>query len=87
MKAILKSLLLLLPVLVLSTAEAAVQKEGNPYTVKEGDTLFDIAQAYYGDGTKWQMIANDPANTGKIGGDSNNPIIHVGDQLTIPGAQ
>jgi nucleoid-associated protein YgaU len=73
--------------MVLYTAEAAVQKEGNPYTVKEGDTLFDIAAAYYGDGAKWQQIANDPANKGKIGGDANNPIIHVGDQLNIPGAQ
>lgn len=87
MKTIIKPLLFLFAVLALHTAEAAVQKEGNPYTVKEGDTLFDIAQAYYNDGTKWQQIANDPANKGKIGGDSNNPIIHVGDQLTIPGVQ
>jgi nucleoid-associated protein YgaU len=87
MKTILKSLLYLLPVVFLHSAEAAVQKEGNPYTVKEGDTLFDIAQAYYGDGAKWQQIANDPANKSKIGGDSNNPIIHVGDQLNIPNAQ
>jgi LysM repeat protein len=33
--------------MILHSAEAAVQKAGNPYTVKEGDTLFDIAQAYY----------------------------------------
>jgi len=87
MKTIFRSLLCLLPVLVLHTSQAAVQKEGNPYTVKEGDTLFDIAQAYYNDGTQWQKIAQDPTNKGKITGDPNNPIIHVGDQLNIPGAQ
>ena len=87
MKTIFKSLLFLLPVMILHSAEAAVQKAGNPYTVKEGDTLFDIAQAYYNDGNQWQKIAQDPANKGKIGGDPNNPIIHAGDQLNIPGAQ
>lgn len=44
MKAIFKPLLFLLTVLVLHSAEATVQKEGNPYTVKSGDTLYDIAQ-------------------------------------------
>jgi len=52
--------------MILHSAEAAVQKAGNPYTVKEGDTLFDIAQAYYNDGNQWQKIAQDPANKGKI---------------------
>ena len=31
------------------------------YTVKQGDTLWDIACRYYGDGTKWRAIA---ANNG-----------------------
>lgn len=40
------------------------KKQGNPptdHTVENGDTLFDIAQAYYGDGNQWQKIsqAND----------------------------
>ena len=73
-----KSLLFLLPVMVLHTAEAAVQKQGNSYTVQSGDTLFDIAQAYYKDGNQWQKIAQ--ANNIDV----NNPIIRVGDKLTIP---
>jgi len=36
--------------MVLHTAEATVQKQGNPCTLQQGDTLFDIAQAYYNDG-------------------------------------
>lgn len=28
------------------------------YQVKAGDTLWDIAQRFYGDGTKWSLIAN-----------------------------
>lgn len=57
-----------------------VKKQGNPptgHTVEAGDTLFDIAQAYYGDGNKWQKIAA-----------ANNNIkpesLEVGKKLTIP---
>jgi len=78
MKTIFKQLLFLLTVLVLHSAEATVRKEGNPYTVKSGDTLYDIAQAYYGDGNRWQEIGQ--AN----GIDVNNPIIVVGSKLNIP---
>lgn len=78
MKTIVKSLLFLLPVMMLHTAEAAVQKMGNPYTVQSGDTLFDIAQAYYGDGNQWRKIAD--ANHIP----QDNPVIVVGTQLTIP---
>jgi len=46
--------------------------------VQSGDTLFDIAQAYYGDGNEWQKIAQ--AN----GIDVNKPIIVVGSKLIIP---
>jgi LysM repeat protein len=36
------------------------RKQGNPpttHTVEAGDTLFDIAQAYYGDGNQWPKIS------------------------------
>lgn len=56
-----------------------VAKENLPgkYTVKEGDTLFNIAQNYYGDGYKFNLIAlaNDLA-------DEN--IIEVGQVINIP---
>jgi nucleoid-associated protein YgaU len=51
--------------MVLHSAEAAVQKQGNPptdYLVKDGDALFDIAQAYYGDGNLYTKIQD--ANLG-----------------------
>ncbi len=37
------------------------RKQGNPpttHTVEDRDTLFDIAQAYYGDGNQWRKIAD-----------------------------
>lgn len=48
-----------------------------PYTVKEGDTLFLIAQKYYDDGYKYSEIVK--ANNIK---DENN--LEVGQVLTIP---
>ncbi len=46
------------------------------HTVQNGDLLFDIAQAYYGDGNQWQKIAD----TNGITPES----LYVGQQLTIP---
>jgi 5'-nucleotidase len=40
----------------------ATPANGQSYTVKKGDTLFHIAKTYYGDGNKWQRIAE--ANPG-----------------------
>lgn len=55
-----------------------VTKEGLPgkYTVKEGDTLFLIAQNYYGDGNKYSEIIKE----------NNLPSesIEVGQELNIP---
>lgn len=61
-------------------------EEGSPkknksqtYTVKKGDSLWGIAKAHYGDGSKYTKIYN--ANKDKI----NNPnSIYPGQKLTIP---
>lgn len=35
----------------------ATKKDGKTYIVKQGDTLFHIAKAHYGSGSKWRQIA------------------------------
>jgi nucleoid-associated protein YgaU len=47
------------------------------YTVVSGDTLWAIAERFYGDGSKYQVIAD-------ASGISNPDLIHPGQQLTIP---
>jgi LysM domain len=47
------------------------------YTVIFGDTLWAIAERFYGDGSKYQEIAN-------ASGISNPDLIHPGQVLTIP---
>ncbi|HWH32045.1 MAG TPA: LysM domain-containing protein, partial [Egibacteraceae bacterium] len=62
------------------TDEEADPREGwTTYTVKSGDTLISIAQDVYGDGTKFNLIAD--AN----GIDKNNKL-RVGQELQIPPA-
>ena len=51
------------------------------YVVRPGDTLWSVAQRYYGSGLKWTRIYN--ANQSKIR-DPNE--IYVGQKLTIPEA-
>jgi nucleoid-associated protein YgaU len=56
------------------------EKQGNPpttHTVEDGDTLFDIAQAYYGDGNQWSKIAQDNGNI-------KPESLQVGQKLQIP---
>ena len=55
-----------------------VTKENLPgkYTVKEGDTLFTIAQKYYDDGGKYTEIISENSLPGES--------IEVGQELTIP---
>jgi nucleoid-associated protein YgaU len=47
------------------------------YTVESGDTLWAIAERFYGDGNKYQAIA-------EASGISNPDLIHPGEVLTIP---
>lgn len=52
---------------------------GGTHTIVEGDTLWDLAEAAYGDGTKWRMIER--ANRGL-----RPRHLMVGEELTIPAA-
>ncbi len=62
-------------------AAAEVVPEPEPaartYTVVSGDTLWAIAEHFYGDGNKYQVIAD-------ASGISNPDLIHPGQVLTIP---
>ncbi len=49
------------------------------YTVKKGDTLWEIARSYYGDPTLWFKIQE--ANPGKV---PNVRTMRIGTQLIIP---
>ncbi|MBL0387926.1 LysM peptidoglycan-binding domain-containing protein [Tumebacillus sp. ITR2] len=50
---------------------------GQSYTIKSGDTLWNLAQDKYGDGSKWHVIAD--AN-----GITNEYALAVGQAITIP---
>jgi len=47
------------------------------YTVVSGDTLWAISERFYGDGSKYQLIAD-------ASGVSNPDLIYPGQVLTIP---
>ena len=47
------------------------------YTVESGDTLWAISERFYGDGNKYQIIAD-------ASGIANPDLIHPGQVLTIP---
>lgn len=53
----------------------------NIYTVDYGDTLFEIAQRAYGDGSKWTEI-DKVNNLGRL--PNGNPLIHAGNVLVVP---
>lgn len=64
----------LIPVTVNADHPAA---EGQSYTVQAGDTLWDIAERVYGDGSQFMKIA-------EASGIANPDLIHPGQVLTIP---
>jgi LysM repeat protein len=59
--------------------DAVVQPAAATYTVQAGDTLYGIAQRYYGDGSYWSGLYQ--ANQSEI---SNPDLISVGQVLAIP---
>ena len=61
-------------------AEATPEPAPEPartYTVVSGDTLWAIAERFYGDGNKYQVIAD-------ASGVPNPDLIYPGQVLTIP---
>lgn len=50
------------------------------YTMKKGDTLWALAEEYYGDGTQWKKIA-------KASGIKDPKKIPIGAKITIPGVK
>jgi nucleoid-associated protein YgaU len=65
-----------------TSASRPTQSKTKPksYTVKKGDSLWLIAKAIYGNGSKWQTIYN--ANKKVIGNNSNKLV--PGQKLVIP---
>lgn len=55
-----------------------------PYTVKSGDTLWEIAEGVYGDGSLWVNILQ--ANSGSVGflPNGSQALIFPGQVLQIP---
>ena len=51
--------------------------QGSTYTIREGDTLWDISIRVYGDGYKWPQIA-------AHNNISNPNLIYVGNTITFP---
>ena len=52
------------------------------YTVKKGDTLWNIAKKYYGDGRKWRKILE--ANPNCLSRPGNTRTLKIGAVLAIP---
>lgn len=57
--------------------QAAAQPTGLTYTIKQGDTLWDLATKHLGTGTRWREIAD--AN-----GITNPRTLQIGQVITIP---
>ena len=59
------------------TEEPAPEPAVRTYTVESGDSLWAIAERFYGDGSKYQVIAD-------ASGVPNPDLIQPGQVLTIP---
>lgn len=59
----------------------------NSYTVQSGDTLWEIAEAYYGSGFEWKIILE--ANKSNIGflPNGSQALIIPGQKLYLPGKE
>jgi nucleoid-associated protein YgaU len=57
--------------------EPAPEPAARTYTVEAGDTLWTIAERFYGDGARYQAIAD-------ASGISNPDLVQAGQILTIP---
>ena len=60
-----------------ATPEPEPEPAARTYTVESGDTLWAISERFYGDGSKYQVIAD-------ASGISNPDLIQPGQVLTIP---
>ncbi len=60
-----------------ASGEAVTQPTAKTYTIVQGDSLWKIAVAQYGDGYKWSAIAQANSLT-------NPDLIHAGNVLTLP---
>ncbi len=58
--------------------------KGSSYTVKSGDTLWEIAEAVYGNGAEWTKIVN--ANSSSVGflPNGQHALIVSGQTLVLP---
>lgn len=55
--------------------------QGETHNVQQGDTLWEIAEAYYGSGAEWTKIAQANNVSYNMNG---NPLIYAGTTITIP---
>ncbi|MCA9381007.1 LysM peptidoglycan-binding domain-containing protein [Candidatus Dojkabacteria bacterium] len=54
------------------------------YTVQSGDTLWEIADGYYGDGFKWVVIKDNNSGAIDVLPNGEEALIYPGTQLTLP---
>ncbi len=67
--------------------EKTTKTERETYVVQRGDTLWSIAEQFYGDGAHWKVIFEEPANNLSMYTPSHGhpyPMIHEGNSLVIP---